>query len=72
MSYSRVQTSVRISGAHRVKLVSYIFDFGMASFWLEGIDEVEFVISSEHPNASRLPAAIAAFNAVMDGKEMSK
>jgi hypothetical protein len=67
-----VQTSVRISATHRVKLVAHVFDFGGASFWLQGVDEVEFAISSDHPNASRLPAAVAAFNAVMDAKEMSK
>ena len=69
MSYCRVLTSVRISAAHRLKLAAHIFDFGGASFWLEGIEEVEVAISSDHPNASRLPAAVAAFNAVMDAKE---
>jgi|688.fasta_scaffold441225_4 hypothetical protein len=68
MSYCRVQTSVRISAAHRIKLAAHIYEFGVTSFWLEGIDEVELVMSSDHPNASRLPAAVAAFNAVMDGE----
>jgi hypothetical protein len=68
VSYYRVQTSVRISADHRIKLAAHVYEFGWASFWLEGTNEVEFAIMSDHPAASRLPAAVAAFNAVMDGE----
>jgi hypothetical protein len=67
-----VKTSVRIPATQRIKLVLNVGDFGAASFWLEGLNNVKFNLEFNHSDNKRMYAAVAAFNAMMDEKEESK
>ena len=65
----KAHITVSISADHPFRLVPCSSN-GMHWFYIEGHPlELAIFPNLEHPKAHRLPAAIAAFNAVMDAKE---
>ena len=72
MSDYSITTTVDVHPQHRIRLRLAVRNAECPILSFDGMTGWSMILDTDHPEAHRLSAAIAAFNAVMDAKEMSR
>ena len=69
MSDYSITATVHVHPQHRIRLRLAVRGAECPILSFDGMTGWSLILDTDHPEAHRLPAAVAAFNAVMDGEE---
>jgi hypothetical protein len=72
MSDYSITATVHVHPQHRIRLRLAVRHPECTTLKFDGMIGWSLIVDTDHPDDHRLEAAVAAFNAVMDAKEVAK